>query len=67
MRQGRENPCPVTRIDLAAASAAVVHPPQHVERIHDQLMAALPLDMGDKSDPAAVMLQAGIVQAVFRR
>ena len=42
----------------------MVHAPQRMVRICHHLMAALPLDVGDQSHAATVMLAGRIVEAL---
>ncbi len=46
----------VAGIRLRAAGAAMLHPAQQMVRIPDDLVAALPLDMRNEADAAAVVL-----------
>ena len=52
---------------FGAAGAAVVHPAQQVFGVGDDVMAALSLDVGHKTDATALVLPVGRVQAMCRR
>jgi hypothetical protein len=60
-RQRRQNARPVARVGLGAACAAVIHAAQEMVRVAHDLMAALTLDVRDKTDAAAVVLGVGTI------
>ena len=65
VRQGCQNSRAVPRVGFAAASAAMIHPPQHVVRVQDQLVAAAAFDIRYQPDATTVVLEGRIVQTVF--
>ena len=63
--QGGQNPRSITGIRFATASTPMNHVVQHVQRIVDNLTRPLPLDVGHKAHPTAVVFVGRIVQPVL--
>ncbi len=65
VRQASQNSRAVAGICFAATGAPMVHVPQDAVRIVDDLAGADSLDVGDKSDAAAVVFERRVVEAVL--
>ncbi len=67
VRQGGQYPRPVARVGLATTRPPVVHVPQDLVRIQNDLMAPLPLDVRHETDAARIVLVRRIVQSLSNR
>ena len=61
MRQLRQDAGAIAGVGLAATSAAMLQIVQYVQRLPDNAMGALPLDMGDKANATGVVLEGGVI------
>src|ERR1700745_863047 len=55
---------PVPEARIGADRAAVLEVAENAERIGDDLMRLLALDVGDEADAAGILFQRGIVEAL---
>ncbi len=62
-----QDPGAVPGVGFAAARAAVLQVDKHLEPALDNGVRTLSLDIDDEADPACVVLEAGIVQALGLR
>ncbi len=60
-------PAAVTAVRLAAAGPAVVHVFQHLQRLQDDPVAGVALDVAKEADAAGVVFVLRIVQALCGR
>ena len=60
-------PGAVAGVGFAATGAAVVQVDQHGHGLADDLVGFLALDVDDKADAAGIVLEGGIVEALFGR
>jgi hypothetical protein len=67
MRHLDENARAVSRVDLAAACAAVVEVAEDLKSLLDEVVGFLPLDVGYKSDSAGIVFVPWVVQSLFLR
>ena len=54
---------PVAAVLLRADAAAVGHVGKRVQRLLDQRVRALPLDVGDQSDAAGIVFECRVIQS----
>ncbi len=57
----------VTRVDFAAAGAAMIQIAQYLDGLLQDAMRFAPLDVHDEADPAGIVLVGRVVKALFRR
>ncbi len=62
-----ENARPVAAIRLTAAPATVIHPLQHLQRVGDNGVRRLPLDMAHEPDATGVVLELRVIQPLGGR
>ncbi|MGY4598834.1 hypothetical protein ACVWXL_006580 [Bradyrhizobium sp. GM22.5] len=67
MRDLHQNAGAVTGARVGADGAAVLEVTEDAERVRDDLVRLLALDVGDEADAAGIFFQARIVQAYGRR
>ena len=67
VRQLQQHAGAVARVHLAAAGAAVQQVDRHFERLPDELVRPLALDVHDEPDAARVVLEARVVQPLGAR
>jgi len=61
VRRLNQNACPIARVRLAAASAAVIQIQQYFQRLLDDRVRLASLDIDDKSDAARFVFELWIV------
>ena len=67
MRQRGQDPSPITGIGFGSNSTSMIHALQYFIGILQDLVASLPPNMGNKTDPAAVVLKCRVIKAPLTR
>ncbi len=65
MRNLHQDSGPVSCIGLAAPGSTMVQIHEHLERLADDPIGLLPLDVGNETDPARIVLVLRVVQTLF--
>ena len=67
MRDLQQQPCAIARFAIAPASSAVCQLDQDLDALLDNFVRGLAFNVRDETDPAGVMLVAGVIQSLGSR